>query len=76
MQLFNAGNFEAVKQLSLRMLTAWLKSNEHAPYECFERDQTSIALVGHLYLLTVFTMDENRGYAIDNLVGNLPLRHI
>ncbi|XP_017026408.1 uncharacterized protein [Drosophila kikkawai] len=71
MQLFNAGNFEAVKQLSLRMLAAWLKANEYATFEAIERDKSSIALVGHLYLLTVFTMDENRGYAIDNLMYNI-----
>ncbi|KAH8286306.1 hypothetical protein KR054_006584 [Drosophila jambulina] len=71
MQLFNAGNFEAVKQLSLRMLAAWLKANEFSPFEALESDITSIALVGHLYLLTVFAMDENRGYAIDNLMYNI-----
>ncbi|KAH8360596.1 hypothetical protein KR200_009795 [Drosophila serrata] len=71
MQLFNAGNFEAVKQLSLRMLAAWLKANELFPLEDLEGDKTSIALVGHLYLLTVFAMDENRGYAIDNLMYNI-----
>ncbi|KAH8234897.1 hypothetical protein KR032_005172 [Drosophila birchii] len=71
MQLFNAGNFEAVKQLSLRMLAAWLKDNEISHFEAFKEDKSSIALLGHLYLLTVFTMDENRGYAIDNLMYNI-----
>ncbi|KAH8380537.1 hypothetical protein KR009_011230 [Drosophila setifemur] len=71
MQLFNAGNFEAVKQLSLRMLSAWLKSNSTVPFTSFSKDTMSITLVGHLYLLTVFVMDENRGYVIDNMMYNI-----
>ncbi|XP_050742725.1 uncharacterized protein LOC108035337 isoform X2 [Drosophila biarmipes] len=71
MQLFNAGNFEAVKQLALRMLAAWLKAQENAPFESFEQDQNTITLVGHLYLLTIFVRDENRGYVIDNLMYNI-----
>uniref|UniRef100_A0A6P4FAF4 Uncharacterized protein LOC108049408 isoform X2 n=1 Tax=Drosophila rhopaloa TaxID=1041015 RepID=A0A6P4FAF4_DRORH len=71
MQLFNAGNFEAVKQLSLRMLAAWLKAHENAPFESFKQDQKSITLVAHLYLLTIFVRDENRGYVIDNLMYNI-----
>ncbi|BFF98652.1 uncharacterized protein DMAD_06750 [Drosophila madeirensis] len=70
-QLFNAGNFEALKQLALRVLAAWLKSNANASFESLEHDQTAITLVGHLYLLTVFVMDENRGYVIDNLMYNI-----
>ncbi|XP_017004284.3 uncharacterized protein [Drosophila takahashii] len=70
MQLFNAGNFEAVKQLALRMLAAWLKAHE-GPAASFERDRSSITLVGHLYLLTIFVRDENRGYVIDNLMYNI-----
>ncbi|KAH8361545.1 hypothetical protein KR084_007625 [Drosophila pseudotakahashii] len=70
MQLFNAGNFEAVKQLALRMLAAWLKAHE-SPSASFEQDQNSITLVGHLYLLTIFVRDENRGYVIDNLMYNI-----
>ncbi|XP_017111963.1 uncharacterized protein LOC108135647 isoform X1 [Drosophila elegans] len=71
MQLFNAGNFEAVKQLSLRMLAAWLKAHENAPFVSFEQDKNSITLVAHLYLLTIFVRDENRGYVIDNLMHNI-----
>ncbi|XP_017059066.1 uncharacterized protein LOC108099914 isoform X2 [Drosophila ficusphila] len=71
MQLFNAGNFEAVKQLALRMLAAWLKAHENSPFASFEQDQNTITLVGHLYLLTVFVRDENRGYVIDNLMYNI-----
>ncbi|EDW94736.2 uncharacterized protein LOC6534344 isoform X1 [Drosophila yakuba] len=70
-QLFNAGNFEAVKQLALRMLAAWLKAHENAPFVSFEGDKNSITLIGHLYLLTVFVRDENRGYVIDNLMYNI-----
>ncbi|KAH8300444.1 hypothetical protein KR018_005804 [Drosophila ironensis] len=70
-QLFNAGNFEAVKQLSLRMLAAWLSDNIHTPFESLVQDTKSITLVGHLYLLTVFVNDENRGYMIDNLMYNI-----
>ncbi|XP_017096114.2 uncharacterized protein [Drosophila bipectinata] len=71
MQLFNAGNFEALKQLSLRMLAAWLKSKAKEPFESLVQDTKSITLIGHLYLLTVFVNDENRGYAIDNLMYNI-----
>ncbi|XP_017072208.1 uncharacterized protein LOC108108620 isoform X2 [Drosophila eugracilis] len=71
MQLFNAGNFEAVKQLALRMLAAWLKAHETVPFVTIEKDQNSITLVGHLYLLTIFVRDENRGYVIDNLMYNI-----
>nr|XP_016934732.1 uncharacterized protein LOC108013392 isoform X2 [Drosophila suzukii] len=71
MQLFNAGNFEAVKQLALRMLAAWLKAHENVPFESIEQDQNTITLVGHLYLLTIFVRDENRGYVIDNLMYNI-----
>ncbi|XP_043646940.1 uncharacterized protein LOC122615852 isoform X2 [Drosophila teissieri] len=70
-QLFNAGNFEAVKQLALRMLAAWLKAHENAPFVSYEGDKNSITLIGHLYLLTVFVRDENRGYVIDNLMYNI-----
>ncbi|XP_022215440.2 uncharacterized protein LOC111069610 isoform X2 [Drosophila obscura] len=70
-QLFNAGNFEALKQLSLRVLAAWLNCNADASFESLAHDQTAITLVGHLYLLTIFVMDENRGYAIDNMMYNI-----
>ncbi|XP_017134759.1 uncharacterized protein LOC108150939 isoform X2 [Drosophila miranda] len=70
-QLFNAGNFEAVKQLSLKVLAAWLKSNANSSFESLEHEQTAITLVGHLYLLTIFVMDENRGYVIDNMMYNI-----
>jgi len=56
------------------MLAAWLKAHENVPFESIEQDQNTITLVGHLYLLTIFVRDENRGYVIDNLVGN-SVRH-
>nr|NP_648972.2 uncharacterized protein Dmel_CG7692, isoform A [Drosophila melanogaster]AAF49353.2 uncharacterized protein Dmel_CG7692, isoform A [Drosophila melanogaster] len=70
-QLFNAGNFEAVKQLALRMLAAWVKAHENDQFVSFEGDKNSITLIGHLYLLTVFVRDENRGFVIDNLMYNI-----
>ncbi|EDV39738.1 uncharacterized protein Dana_GF10168 [Drosophila ananassae] len=71
MQLFNAGNFEALKQLSLRMLAAWLKFRASEPLESVVEDTKCITVIGHLYLLTVFVNDENRGYVIDNLMYNI-----
>ncbi|EDW73470.2 uncharacterized protein Dwil_GK16634 [Drosophila willistoni] len=70
-QLFNAGNWEAVKQFSLRMMAAWLKANANTSFESLQRDQTAIVLIGHLYLLTVFVADDNRGYVIDNMMFNI-----
>ncbi|KAH8398889.1 hypothetical protein KR222_010959 [Zaprionus bogoriensis] len=70
-KLFDSGSWEAVKQLSLRVLAAWLRCNAQASSESLQRDQASIALVGHLYLLTVFVADDNRGYVIDNMMYNI-----
>lgn len=67
-KLFDSGSWEAVKQLSLRVLAAWLKCYANASSENFQREQISITLVGHIYLLTVFVADDNRGYVIDNMV--------
>jgi len=50
------------------MLAAWVKAHENDPFVSFEGDKNSITLIGHLYLLTVFVRDENRGFVIDNLV--------
>ncbi|KAL7733254.1 hypothetical protein ACLKA6_004759 [Drosophila palustris] len=71
LKLFDAGSWEAVKQLSLRVLAAWLKCNASARCESLEHEQVSITLVGHLYLLTVFVADDNRGYVIDNMMYNI-----
>ncbi|XP_068149054.1 uncharacterized protein [Drosophila tropicalis] len=70
-QLFNAGNWEAVKQFSLRMMAAWLKANANTSFESLQKDQTAIVLIGHLYLLTVFVADDNRGHVIDNMMFNI-----
>ncbi|XP_034482757.1 uncharacterized protein LOC117788190 isoform X2 [Drosophila innubila] len=71
LKLFDAGSWEAVKQLSLRVLVAWLKCNASARCESLEHEQVSITLVGHIYLLTVFVADDNRGYVIDNMMYNI-----
>ncbi|XP_033170180.1 uncharacterized protein LOC117147412 isoform X2 [Drosophila mauritiana] len=70
-QLFNAGNFEAVKQLALRMLAAWLKIHHNAPFVSFEGDEDTITLIGHLCLLAAFVRDDKQGYVIDNLIFNI-----
>ncbi|KAH8365633.1 hypothetical protein KR093_002887 [Drosophila rubida] len=71
LKLFDAGSFEAVKQLSLRILAAWLKCNAVDKFQNLKQEQESITVVAHLYLLTVFTMDDNRGYVIDNMMYNI-----
>lgn len=71
LKLFDAGSWEAVKQLSLRILAAWLKSNARARSEILDNEKVLITLVGHLYLLTVFVADDNRGYVIDNMMYNI-----
>lgn len=68
LKLFDAGSWEAVKQLSLRVLAAWLKCYPKTCGTSLPSEQTSIVLVAHLYLLTVFVADDNRGYNIDNMV--------
>nr|NP_001259620.1 uncharacterized protein Dmel_CG9902, isoform B [Drosophila melanogaster]NP_573133.2 uncharacterized protein Dmel_CG9902, isoform A [Drosophila melanogaster]AAF48620.1 uncharacterized protein Dmel_CG9902, isoform A [Drosophila melanogaster]AGB95462.1 uncharacterized protein Dmel_CG9902, isoform B [Drosophila melanogaster] len=70
-QLFNAGNFEAVKQLALRMLAAWLKIHENAPFVSFKGDENTITLIGHVCLLAAFVRDDNQGFVIDNLMYNI-----
>ncbi|XP_023179341.2 uncharacterized protein LOC111605178 isoform X2 [Drosophila hydei] len=71
LKLFDAGSWEAVKQLSLRVLAAWLKCYPRICAERLPSEQTSIVLVAHLYLLTVFVADDNRGYIIDNMMYNI-----
>ncbi|XP_062129995.1 uncharacterized protein LOC133841488 isoform X1 [Drosophila sulfurigaster albostrigata] len=73
LKLFDAGSMEAVKQLSLRILASWLKCNATDQFgdEHEDQEQESITLVAHLYLLTVFTLDDNRGYVIDNMMYNI-----
>nr|XP_039152635.1 uncharacterized protein LOC6740543 isoform X2 [Drosophila simulans] len=70
-QLFNAGNFEAVNQLALRMLAAWLKIHQNAPFESFEGDENTITLIGHLCLMAAFVRDTKQGYVIDNLIFDI-----
>ncbi|EDW46145.1 GM13392 [Drosophila sechellia] len=70
-QLFNAGNFEAVNQLALRMLGAWLKIHHNAPLVSFEGDENTITLIGHLYLLAAFVRDDKQGYVIDHLMTDI-----
>ncbi|TDG52981.1 hypothetical protein AWZ03_000524 [Drosophila navojoa] len=71
LKLFDAGSWEAVKQLSLRVLAAWLKCYPKIYGTSLPFEQTSIVLVAHLYLLTVFVADDNRGYNIDNMMYNI-----
>lgn len=76
LKLFDAGSWEAVKQLSLRVLAAWLKCNPRVCTANLHPEQKSIILVGHLYLLTVFVADDNRGYMIDNMVSRLSYKFV
>ncbi|XP_032596982.1 uncharacterized protein LOC6557790 isoform X2 [Drosophila grimshawi] len=71
LKLFDAGSWEAVKQLSLRVLAAWLKLNQSPSTPNLPSEESSVTLVGHLYLLTVFVADDNRGYMIDNMMYNI-----
>ncbi|XP_030385028.1 uncharacterized protein LOC115632150 [Scaptodrosophila lebanonensis] len=70
-KLFDAGSWEAVKQLSLRVLSAWLKTHANSRLEDLQRDQVYIILTAHTYLMTVFVADDNRGYIIDNMMYNI-----
>ncbi|XP_017844541.1 uncharacterized protein LOC108601130 isoform X1 [Drosophila busckii] len=69
-KLFDAGNWEAVKQLSLRVLSAWLQLHATSSAQCLQQDK-NITLVAHLYLMTVFGADDNAGFKIDNLMYNI-----
>ncbi|KAH8307374.1 hypothetical protein KR044_010969 [Drosophila immigrans] len=71
LKLFDAGSMEAVKQLSLRIMAAWLKCNATDKFNSVKQEREAITLVAHLYLLTVFTVDDNRGYVIDNMMYNI-----
>lgn len=75
-KLFDAGTFDGVRRLSMRIIAAWnheyeqCKLQTHLSYpEVESQDKKCLILMCHIYLMAIYEMDDIRGFVIDNLVS-------
>lgn len=75
-KLFDQGAMEGVKQMVMRVLSAWnqvynrYKEQSDLPFPQVKVEhKRCLEVICHIYLMAVYETDTVRGFVIDNMVG-------